>query len=169
MKTTHDVLWSSWRWYHTIGPNYLWDRMGIFKPKRFQEICKVRLFLDRSCAILSSFKIVVVFNILSAEIKTKSSDVLLKMTTFLKELRIVQLWSKNKQALEAPLQEGSELRNNQANFIKAHSLLCKFLPVPSISKEILKMSYWNFEHFSSLEYLIMISDLTKKNIPRNSH
>ena len=54
---------------------------------------KVRLFLDCSCAILSSFKIVVIFNNTTAEIKTMSADVLLKI---FKELRIAQLRSINK-------------------------------------------------------------------------
>ena len=54
---------------------------------------KVRSFLEHSCAILSSFKIVIIFNNKSAEIKTKSDDVILKMTTILKEMRVVQLCS----------------------------------------------------------------------------
>ena len=57
---------------------------------------KVRLFLD-----CSSFIIVVIFNNTSAEIKTKSVDVFLKITTILKELRIVQLRSKNKWILDS--------------------------------------------------------------------
>ena len=48
--------------------------------------CKVRLILEHRCAILSSFKIVIIFNDALAEIKTKSADVLLKMITILKEL-----------------------------------------------------------------------------------
>jgi hypothetical protein len=55
------------------------------------ECIKVHLFLDRSCGILGSFKIVVIFSNTSAEIKTKSADVLLKITTILKELRITQM------------------------------------------------------------------------------
>ena len=55
--------------------------------------CKVRSFSEHSCAILSSFKIVINFNDALAEIKTKSADVLLKMTTILKEVRIEQLCS----------------------------------------------------------------------------
>jgi hypothetical protein len=62
------------------------------------------MFLDRSCAILSCFKIVVIFDNTSAEIKTKSADVLLKMTTILKELGIVQLQSKNKWTLKSGLE-----------------------------------------------------------------
>jgi hypothetical protein len=48
-------------------------------------LSKVRPFLDHSCANLSSIKII--FNITSAEIKTKSADVSLKIITILKELR----------------------------------------------------------------------------------
>ena len=59
------------------------------------HLYKVRLFLDSSCAILSSFKIVGIFNNTSAEIKKKSADVLLKMSTILN----LQLWSKNKLTL----------------------------------------------------------------------
>ena len=60
---------------------------------------KVRSFLEHSCAIVSSFKIVIIFNNTSAEIKTKSADVLLKMITILKELRIVHLCSKTELTL----------------------------------------------------------------------
>ena len=49
--------------------------------------------------ILSSFKIVIIFNNTSAEIKAKSADVLLKMITILKELRIAQLCSKTERTL----------------------------------------------------------------------
>ena len=52
---------------------------------------KVRSLLEHSCAILISFKIVVIFNTTSADIKTKSADVILKITTILKEIRIAQL------------------------------------------------------------------------------
>ena len=41
----------------------------------------------------------VILNIPSDEIKTKSADVLLKMITILKELRIAQLCSKNERTL----------------------------------------------------------------------
>ena len=44
--------------------------------RRKKNSTKVDLFLDRSCAILSSFKIVVIFNDTSAEIKINSADVL---------------------------------------------------------------------------------------------
>ena len=45
------------------------------------------------CAILISFKIVVVFNTTPADIKTKSANVVLKTTTILIEMRIAQLSS----------------------------------------------------------------------------
>ena len=53
---------------------------------------KVHLFFEDSCAILISFKIVVIFNIKSADF-VDSDDVVLKMTTILKEMRIAQLGS----------------------------------------------------------------------------
>ena len=59
------------------------------QPKNY--LTKVHLFLDHSYAILSSFKIMIIFNNTSAKIKTKSADVLLKIITILKELRIAQL------------------------------------------------------------------------------
>ena len=52
----------------------------------FKYHTKVHSFLEHSCAILSSFKIVIIFNTTSAEIKTKSVEVLLKIITILKEL-----------------------------------------------------------------------------------
>ena len=42
---------------------------------------------------LISFKVLLLFNITSADIKTKSADVVLKTTTILKEMRIAQLSS----------------------------------------------------------------------------
>ena len=57
--------------------------------------CKVRSFLEHSCAILSSFKIVIIFNNTSADFVLISADVILKTITILKELRIVQLCPKN--------------------------------------------------------------------------
>ena len=55
----------------------------------------------RLSQLLSSIKIMIIFNNTSTEINTKSADVLLKMTTILKELRIVQLQSKNEQTLRS--------------------------------------------------------------------
>ena len=48
-------------------------------------------FKNTDFRILISFKIVVIFNTTSADIKTKSADVILKMTKILKEMRIAQL------------------------------------------------------------------------------
>ena len=74
----------------------------VFKApilRTFPQLLKVRSFLEHSCAILSSFKIVIIFDNTSSEIKTKSVDVLLKMITILKELRITQLCSRNEGTL----------------------------------------------------------------------
>ena len=51
-------------------------------------LSKVLSLLERSCAVLISFKIVVIFNTKSADIKTKSADFILKMTMVLKEMWI---------------------------------------------------------------------------------
>ena len=56
-------------------------------------------FKNTVCEILGSIKIMIIFSNISAEIKKKSADVLLKMITILKELRIPQLCSKNEQTL----------------------------------------------------------------------
>ena len=56
----------------------------------------------------------VIFNDTSAEIKAKSADVLLKMTTILKELIILQLQSKNKQTLIDSLFQGFVTVNGKA-------------------------------------------------------
>ena len=47
---------------------------------------KLRSLLEHSCAILISFKIVVIFNITSADFVLMSANVVLKMTTILKEM-----------------------------------------------------------------------------------
>ena len=52
-----------------------------------------------SCTVLISFKIVVIFNTTSAEIKTQSADAILKKATILKEMRIAQLCSKKERTL----------------------------------------------------------------------
>ena len=62
-------------------------------------LSKVRSLLEHSCAILISFKIVVIFNTPLAEIKRKSADVILKMTTILKEMRSAQLCSESERTL----------------------------------------------------------------------
>ena len=60
---------------------------------------KVRLFQEHSCAILSSFKIMIIFKNTSADFVLISADLLLKIIIILKELRIVQLWSWNERTL----------------------------------------------------------------------
>ena len=57
---------------------------------------KVCLLLDPSCVILISYKTMVIFN-------NTSTDILLKLATILKELRITYLQSKNKQTFIQPL------------------------------------------------------------------
>ena len=47
--------------------------MCILNGLKKSNHVKVRSFFEHSCAILSSFKIVIIFNITSAEIKTKSA------------------------------------------------------------------------------------------------
>ena len=61
----------------------------------YSEVYKVRSSLEHSCAILISFKIVVIFNITSAYFVLISADVVLKMTTILKEMSVSQLCSKS--------------------------------------------------------------------------
>ena len=64
----------------------------------FAHIFKVRS--QCSCVILSYFKTVLFsMYIISTKIKSKSADILLKMTTILKELRIAQLCSKIERTL----------------------------------------------------------------------
>ena len=46
------------------------------------------------------FKIVIIFDITSADFVLMSADVVLKMTTILKEMRIAQLWSKSERTLD---------------------------------------------------------------------
>ena len=64
---------------------------------------KVRSLLEHSCAIPISFKIVAIFNITSADFVLISADVLLKMITILKEMRIAQLCSKNERTLHSSI------------------------------------------------------------------
>ena len=66
--------------------------------KKFKET-NVRSLLGHSYAILISFKIVVIVNTTSAESKRNSADVILKMITILKEMRIMQLCSKSERTL----------------------------------------------------------------------
>ena len=53
----------------------------------FLSATKVRSLLEHSCSILVFFKI---FNTTSTDIKIKSADIIFKMTTILKEMRITQ-------------------------------------------------------------------------------
>ena len=69
---------------------YVCTPKKTFKPA---YLPKVRSFLEHSFAILSSFKIVIIFNNTSADFVLISADVLSKMIIILKELRIVQLRS----------------------------------------------------------------------------
>ena len=70
---------------------------------------KVLSLLEHSCSILISFKIVVIFNTTSADIKTMSADGKLEMTTILKEMRIMQLCSKSDRTLAASLKESPRM------------------------------------------------------------
>ena len=75
-------------------------KTGLSKNRALHALLKSVHFkktVARSSFI--SFKIVVIFNTTSAEIKTKSADVILKKTTILKEMRIVQMCSLNEQSL----------------------------------------------------------------------
>ena len=66
----------------------------------FKIIIKVRSFLEHSCAILSFFKIVVIFNSTSADFVLISANAILTVNdTILKELRIAQLCSTNEPTL----------------------------------------------------------------------
>ena len=67
--------------------------MNFTLPWTFAKTIKVRSLLEHSYAILISFKIMVVFNIPSADFVLMSADVVLKTTTILKEMRIAQLCS----------------------------------------------------------------------------
>ena len=72
------------------------EHVSLFFPCQGEclEIGKVRPLLEQSCTILSSFKIMVIFNTSSADVVLISADVIMKITTILNELRIAQLCSK---------------------------------------------------------------------------
>ena len=81
--------------------NFVWK--GLTNPS-IKELnqplrTKVHSFLEHSYPILVSLKIVVIFEITSADFILISADVVLKMTTILKEMRIAQLCSKSEQTL----------------------------------------------------------------------
>ena len=91
------------------------------------HINKVCSFLEHSGAILRSFKIVIICTNTSAEIRTKSADLLLKMITILKELRIAQLCSENertliKESFSFYQKEGEGLNYNKLIPIKVYPL-----------------------------------------------
>ena len=84
-----------------------WGSEGEVKLKLlcFSRLCynpltEVRSFLEHSCMILNSFKIVIIFNITSTDFVLISADVSFKMITVLKEMRIAQLCSKNEWTLQ---------------------------------------------------------------------
>jgi hypothetical protein len=77
----------------------LWGIQNQHPKKKKSLDTEVRSFLENSCSILSFFKIVIIFNNTSADFALISADVLLKMITVLKELRITQLCSKKERTL----------------------------------------------------------------------
>ena len=86
---------------------YLCTPKKTFKPAYLPKVCS---FLDHSCAILSSFEIVIMFNTTSTEIKTKSADVLSKIISILKNLMIAQLGFKDERTLLALMTHWLEKR-----------------------------------------------------------
>ena len=77
---------------------------------------RIKFLLEHSCAILISFKIVIIFNTTSADIKTKSADVILKMTTILKEMRISQLCSKSERTLYVLFFAGQQVHSHSQHY-----------------------------------------------------
>ena len=66
------------------------------------KFAKVRPFHEHSCTILSSFKIVIIFNNTPADFVLISADVLLKKISILKELRMAaKVCSKNERTLSS--------------------------------------------------------------------
>ena len=57
------------------GSNTQWEHTPAEAKRICDKNAKVRLFLDRSCVILSSFKIVVIFNNTPADFVLISADV----------------------------------------------------------------------------------------------
>ena len=80
--------------------------------------------LRSSYAIFSWLNSIVIFNITPADIKTKSANVILKMTTILKELRIAQLCSKNGQTLPCLHHYNLLLITTIKNSVKMHHCAC---------------------------------------------
>ena len=90
-----------------MGNAVIWIPIGKL------DVHKIGLFLDLSCAILSSFQIVVLFNDTSAE-KTKVSWCIIENDHNFVELRISQKRSKNKQTLIDSLFQGFVTVNGKA-------------------------------------------------------
>ena len=82
--------------YIVLVPRSVPELSQVFKSEGAD---KVRSLLEHSYAILISFKIVVIFNITSVDFVLMSADVVLKMTTMLKEIRIAQLCSTSERTL----------------------------------------------------------------------
>ena len=82
----------------TLNANSIIHLLGHFTLSEYEVRTKVRSLLEHNCTIIS-FKIVVIFNITSAVFVLMLADVVLKMTTILKEMRIAQLGSKSERAL----------------------------------------------------------------------
>ena len=74
------------QWFKLVCGVNKW--VGVTNYLHETNFTKVRSFLEHSCAIISSFKIVIIFKNTSAHFVLISADVLLKMITILKELSI---------------------------------------------------------------------------------
>ena len=79
------------RSYYPNLPHLSNDDIVANREVKKVTFSQVRSLLEHSCVILISFKVLVIFNSTSADIKTKTADVILKMTTISKEMRIAQL------------------------------------------------------------------------------
>ena len=137
-----------------------------------QLYTRVHSLLEHSFAILISFEIGVIFNTTSAEVKTKSADIILKMITILKEMRIAQFCSKSEWTLHklssyswlffnwhSKTITGRRTRTKRNSLRLMESLLSTFadkllLDIPNITKEKL--------HWSWLTSLIDAAALTEK-------
>ena len=74
--------------------------MRKFQKVYFEVTVLKSIILTHKCTILISYKIVVLFNMTSADFVLTSADVVFISTTILKEMRIAQLSSKNERTLE---------------------------------------------------------------------
>ena len=114
-------------------------------------VSRVHSFLEHSCTILSSFKIVIIFNNKSAEIKTRSAEVLLKMITILKELRIAQLCFKNERTLRSCLLRNKNLHKSSLKVRQSRNdfLNPTFLPKNERTNSTLLLWYLRLTCFRS--------------------